>query len=1022
MTFDVGGCSALPSPPQNGGQLYRWLAPHLDPQASVPAKATVRTLDVVADGVAWIKAAAAAHPSAQHIGCSVSPDAEIEVDLPANCMLLRTDARDAALPFPDRHFDYARLCIPPLWTAIDPVNWVGMLAEVYRVLRPDAWLEVIRPADWAEIPEARRLARWLDEMTSGADARAAECDRIDSALQAAGFAAVQRSTVEAPTSAKKGTAGEAGQQCLQQAWAAISSRLSEVAPVSVKDITNTWHAYHRRLEKSGGTLAVTVWRAQRTQVRILFQGQAAVSNGVADRVSVCGTIGTPASSTHESAPWQGMPFRRATLTAVRASPATSDSGSHTAQLDERASVSSSKLRRRVTIARVVSRLIGGSKKQHEKQPALVDMHDVQDIDALYEAIVIALRGTRAAVLQSPKRVLDVSAGSGAWLKNMAVRHSDTSCIGVDITDAHFSMHLPLPPNCTLSAGNPLDGLAFPDEHFDYVYQCGFALNVPNADIDWDTTCQELYRVLMRGGQIELIETNLCSSGTGPAGKKLNGLVSDLAAKHSLGFGRVSVLNHKLLGAGFTKITRNVRHLRIGNWAGREGACARRYYRLSIERLQPHLEQLGVSAEELAATLHAWEEECESRKNVRLSLFCYLAVRPHEDALTLSSSDSHTPALPVSSLGQYIHKRGGSISKGIRRQFQSLRSSLILSRDAKSRKSGLLQLSAHLIHIMPRSSEENERLERQHIMLLHFLGSLHMAPVTQPARVLDVGTGTGCWAKSMSEEHPSCEVYGCDTDESIMPSLPLLGHGNFQYGDVTSELPFPSSHFDFVYQRDMLLALPAGDSGWPKTCAELCRVVAPKRYVELVETDRLLRSIGPAGEQLNDWLRRLAERYGIKLDAAQQLRRTMRRAGFERVHAQTLPCPHGEWGGRIGLSSKAVYRQFILGLVGCFATIGVQEEELIQALDALDKETEQTKGFINIYICCGRKPVEVALDTTAAPVDSAPPTPVRDTHILLTATYDKPLPKVPDDPDELEQTTASGTHLTLMPDEALLASS
>jgi spermidine synthase len=32
------------------------------------------------------------------------------------------------------------------------------------------------------------------------------------------------------------------------------------------------------------------------------------------------------------------------------------------------------------------------------------------------------------------------------------------------------------------------------------------------------------------------------------------------------------------------------------------------------------------------------------------------------------------------------------------------------------------------------------------MLLHFLGTLCMAPITQPKRVLDLGTGTGGWVK------------------------------------------------------------------------------------------------------------------------------------------------------------------------------------------------------------------------------------------------------------------------------------
>jgi len=37
------------------------------------------------------------------------------------------------------------------------------------------------------------------------------------------------------------------------------------------------------------------------------------------------------------------------------------------------------------------------------------------------------------------------------------------------------------------------------------------------------------------------------------------------------------------------------------------------------------------------------------------------------------------------------------------------------------------------------------------------GQLHLAPVTQAHRVLDVGTGTGIWAIDFADEHPESQV-------------------------------------------------------------------------------------------------------------------------------------------------------------------------------------------------------------------------------------------------------------------------
>jgi hypothetical protein len=255
----------------------------------------------------------------------------------------------------------------------------------------------------------------------------------------------------------------------------------------------------------------------------------------------------------------------------------------------------------------------------------------------------------------------------------------------------------------------------------------------------------LYRVLVPGGQVELVEANLCSNGTGPASKKLNGLISALTARYNFGFGRVSILNQKLAAAGFTKITRTIRPLRVGKWAGTEGICARRYYRMSIRRLQPHFECLGVTAEELDATLDAWEDECESQKNIRLVLFYYLAIRPPNQFDTVSISGSLRAPSAAATISAFMHRSGGSISRGFKKRLMSIRSSIILPRDDKSDKASYVS-PAHCIYMMPKSAEEKERLERQHTMLLHFLGTLYMAPVKKPKHVLDVGTGTGCWAK------------------------------------------------------------------------------------------------------------------------------------------------------------------------------------------------------------------------------------------------------------------------------------
>jgi 2-polyprenyl-3-methyl-5-hydroxy-6-metoxy-1,4-benzoquinol methylase len=64
--------------------------------------------------------------------------------------------------------------------------------------------------------------------------------------------------------------------------------------------------------------------------------------------------------------------------------------------------------------------------------------------------------------------------------------------------------------------------------------------------------------------------------------------------------------------------------------------------------------------------------------------------------------------------------------------------------------------------MPTDETEQDRLDLHHeLMRLVWDGNLHEAPLKEPLRILDIGTGTGIWAIDMADKFPNAEVIGTD---------------------------------------------------------------------------------------------------------------------------------------------------------------------------------------------------------------------------------------------------------------------
>lgn len=66
------------------------------------------------------------------------------------------------------------------------------------------------------------------------------------------------------------------------------------------------------------------------------------------------------------------------------------------------------------------------------------------------------------------------------------------------------------------------------------------------------------------------------------------------------------------------------------------------------------------------------------------------------------------------------------------------------------------------HFLPNDEQEQDRMDLTHAeMMLLLDNNLYFAPIINPQRVIDLGTGTGIWAIDFADIHSESQVIGND---------------------------------------------------------------------------------------------------------------------------------------------------------------------------------------------------------------------------------------------------------------------
>lgn len=267
------------------------------------------------------------------------------------------------------------------------------------------------------------------------------------------------------------------------------------------------------------------------------------------------------------------------------------------------------------------------------------------------------------------------------------------------------------------------------------------------------------------------------------------------------------------------------------------------------------------------------------------------------------------------------------------------------------------------YMLPRDMEEINRLDFQHYVLRYAFQGLYAAPLRTPRDILDVGTGTGLWAREMAQLFPRARVVGLDLAPPLHDEMVGSGVGvdrrppNYAFvaGNILEGLPFPDGSFDFVHMRLVFFAIPA--DRWPFVIGELVRVTRAGGWVESIEVASP-RDGGRAVDVLVTWTTNLLARRGVDITFGPKIGGMLGAAGLSSVYARAVPLPIGAYGGRVAnmLARDFVSVQKSLG--GPYVASGLTTDaEFTQTLATAqaDLDSPQYRCVAPWYISVGQRP-------------------------------------------------------------------
>ncbi|CAK4030673.1 related to methyltransferase [Lecanosticta acicola] len=395
------------------------------------------------------------------------------------------------------------------------------------------------------------------------------------------------------------------------------------------------------------------------------------------------------------------------------------------------------------------------------------------------------------------------------------------------------------------------------------------------------------------------------------------------------------------------------------------------YVASLQGQQPNARQSQSSAQ--AGTALSDPASKSVHNNARNT-----AVRPEDSAPQDEVPSSASQPTATGGMPQPV-TRNGQMANEQHLEPDELDSDSALGSDASSRTTSLSESiynhrkehgrTYHAYkdgkYIFPNDEREADRLDLQHhLFRITYAYKLFFAPLQNPRRCLDVGTGTGIWAVDLADDFPDCQVTGID----LSPGQPTMVPPNVKFviDDAEDDWLYEEK-FDFIHAR--LMAGCFAD--WPSLLQKAFDNLEEGGWLELQDYGLPVKSFDQShigtdllrwGELLCEAARKLGRPMGS--DVSTKYEEWMRDAGFVDIQQKMFMWPSNSWPKDPFMKELGRWNQvnIIEGLEGfCMALLtrglgwSKEEVDVFVAKIAADLRNKKIHAYFPMPVTFGRKP-------------------------------------------------------------------